>query len=58
MKDIRCVLGHHVYRSDMVVTFLNEDATNWYFKTRMRCVRCGKMREDILPVAKWPKEGK
>lgn len=52
-KDIRCLFGRHKYAcGDMVLKHIAEDERTVKYVVKMRCVKCGKIREDLLEIPK------
>ena len=55
MKDIRCLFGRHKYSGeDMVLTVIDLDEQKVKFSVKHRCLRCGKVRKEIIEI---PKKG-
>lgn len=55
-KDIRCFFGRHKYSGeDMVLTRIDSDEQKVKFVVKHRCVRCGKVRKEVIEI---PKQGK
>lgn len=60
MKDIRCLFGHHKYAAnDMVLERKAERDGYVVYSSRLRCARCGHIREDeiMIPMPQKNKEG-
>ena len=56
VKDIRCLFGRHRYAcGDMVLTRIDSDEQKVKFLVKHRCVRCGKVRKEVIEI---PKQGK
>lgn len=55
-KDIRCLFGRHKYSGeDMVLTLIDSDEQKVKFSVKCRCLRCGKVRKEVIEI---PKQGK
>ena len=55
-KDIRCLFGRHRYAcEDMVLTLIDSNEQKDKFLVKCRCVRCGKVRKEVIEI---PKQGK
>lgn len=54
MKDIRCVLGCHIY-SQSETKIVDERKGYLITRVNMCCLRCGKQYEDIvaIPFPEW-----
>lgn len=54
MKDIRCIFGRHIY-SQAETKVVDERKGDLITRITMCCLRCGKMREDIIaiPFPEW-----
>ena len=51
MKDIRCLFGRHMYAAnDMVLERKAERDGYVVYSSRMRCTRCGYIREDEVMI--------
>lgn len=56
VKDIRCLFGRHRYScGDMVLTRIDSDEQKVKFSIKHRCLRCGKVRKEVIEI---PKQGK
>jgi len=55
-KDIRCFFGRHMYSDeDMVLKLIYSDEQKVKFSVKKRCVRCGRVRKEVIEI---PKQGK
>ena len=55
-KDIRCFFGRHKYAcGDMVLKLIDSDEHKVKFSVKHRCLRCGKVRKEVIEI---PKQGK